>query len=352
MEKHRCKLCFRSFVNGKALGGHMRSHMMNLYSSFKAKKKEEFKEEEEISESTPSSEEEEEENEESGDHHKGLVELDQEFCSNSVVVQDRESETEESSKNPICRRSKRAKKSRISDSTTLESIADYNKSISMKEPEKQCRFSTEFVETELPVSSISDTTPEEDVAYCLMMLSRDKWKKEEDSKNKNCYDLGVVKKLTKNRRTSRGKYRCEDCNKVFRSYQALGGHRASHKRIKALISNYSTEEPGVGKMETGEEDAIANNAVFSSVIVEEKKMHECPVCYRVFSSGQALGGHKRSHVMGAAAAATPAKSFSSRIGETLIDLNLPAPIDDDDDDDSQIELSAVSDAEFVKTFKQ
>ena len=30
MEKYKCKLYFRSFFNGRALHGHMRSHMMSL----------------------------------------------------------------------------------------------------------------------------------------------------------------------------------------------------------------------------------------------------------------------------------------------------------------------------------
>ncbi|XP_027108898.2 uncharacterized protein [Coffea arabica] len=396
MEKHRCKLCFRSFANGRALGGHMRSHMMNLCAATKAKQefiKEEHEEEEVMNinderqiseefESVPSSSfssSSSSEDEEINPKKKVDMVMDQEFCfggvevtaaADSVVVQDRESETE-SSKNPICRRSKRVRKSRVSDAVQFSGYIN-DSMAELKKPKsgKQGRFSCElpFADAE-PVSSISDTTTEEVVAYCLMMLSRDKWKKEDneeeamyggeeveeeeaeegkadheepekqkknkDAKSQYCHDFGVVK-VTKSR--TRGKYRCETCNKAFRSYQALGGHRASHKRIKAHNSN-STEEEVAGKI------------------------HECPICYRIFSSGQALGGHKRSHVMGAAAAAaaaaatthvsirtSPAAKPFSRFGEAFIDLNLPAPVDDDEI--SQIELSAVSDAEFVNPFKQ
>ncbi|KAK4414650.1 Zinc finger protein ZAT1 [Sesamum alatum] len=142
MEKrHRCKLCFRNFANGRALGGHMRSHMMKFYA---AKMEEEEEEEEEQQpfddfqsvrsySSTSSSEEEEEEveveeeeeeeaEEESGEVKKALLSyelrenpskstllVDHEFA--SVVLQDRESETESSK---VCRRSKRVRKSRNS----------------------------------------------------------------------------------------------------------------------------------------------------------------------------------------------------------------------------------------------
>ena len=35
----------------------------------------------------------------------------------------------------------------------------------------------------------------------------------------------------------RGKFECATCNKKFQSYQALGGHRASHKRIKGCSAS-------------------------------------------------------------------------------------------------------------------
>ncbi|KAL2520863.1 zinc finger protein ZAT4 [Forsythia ovata] len=69
----------------------------------------------------------------------------------------------------------------------------------------------------------------------------------------------------------------------------------------------------------------------------EEKIHECPICFSVFTSGQGLGGYKRSRFIGGRAISanvnsinTPAKQFL-RIGETLnIDLNLPAPVDNDE----------------------
>lgn len=115
----------------------------------------------------------------------------------------------------------------------------------------------------------------------------------------------------------------------------MGGHRASHKKLKLYTP---AKELNLGPQNAG-----------TSTSAAEKKVHECPYCFRVFSSGQALGGHKRTHVTGVAA--TPARS-SSKIEDNLnlIDLNLPAPVDDDDL--SQIELSAVSDAEFVNHIKR
>uniref|UniRef100_A0A5B7A593 Putative zinc finger protein ZAT4-like n=1 Tax=Davidia involucrata TaxID=16924 RepID=A0A5B7A593_DAVIN len=341
MEKHRCKLCLRSFANGRALGGHMRSHMMNLYVPPKTEQLNDQLEEETESASSSSSEEEENEDKEllcyglRENPKKSVRLVDPEFSfavdAGSVVLQDRESETE-SSKNPTRRRSKRIRKSGITEHRQYHELKRLKlgkiESSSWPEPE--------------PVSSISDTTREEDVAYCLMMLSRDKWMKEEDEAVQEESEPEEAKKhmddqtddsdeLKYSKGGVRGKYKCETCNKVFRSYHALGGHRASHKKIK-VHNSISTS-------------THTRNAGTSTMV--EPKIHECPVCYRVFSSGQALGGHKRSHVIGSAS--TPAKP-PSKFAQNLIDLNLPAPIDDDDI--SQIELSAVSDAEFVNPVNQ
>ncbi|CAH9074970.1 unnamed protein product [Cuscuta europaea] len=59
---------------------------------------------------------------------------------------------------------------------------------------------------------------------------------------------------------------CKTCKKRFQSFQALGGHMASHKRIKTAKREES-----------------------------ERKGHECVVCGLVFGLGQALGGHMRKH---------------------------------------------------------
>ncbi|CAH8253502.1 unnamed protein product [Arabidopsis lyrata] len=62
---------------------------------------------------------------------------------------------------------------------------------------------------------------------------------------------------------------------------------------------------------------------------KKNKGHECPICFRVFKSGQALGGHKRSHFIGNQEHRTLVIQHQvSHEMHTLIDLNLPAPIDE------------------------
>lgn len=214
---------------------------------------------------------------------------DPEFDTGSVV-QDRESETE--SKNPTRRRSKRTRRP-----VNLE--------------QKKPKLS--FMESPEPVSSVSDTSPEEDVAMCLMMLSRDRWSKNNSINVVNVNDDDVVEEeeeeeeeeggrsvLEIKLRRVRGKHQCQSCGKTFRSSRALGSHRSICE--------------GSGN---------------------DSKIFQCPFCSKVFGSGQALGGHKRSHLM--PSSSSTANNDSVRLKESFIDLNLPAPPEDDD-------LSVVSDA--------
>ncbi|KAK7251768.1 hypothetical protein RIF29_35264 [Crotalaria pallida] len=304
MERHKCKLCSRSFSNGRALGGHMKAHLATLPLPPKPQTFHDPFESASFSyqsQSSKSSSEEEERDEEQvyglrENPKKSLRYADPEFSFNNnnngfvVVVQDRESETE--SKKPTRQRSKRNRKSSM------------NKSLEQSINKK---FKFSFMESP-PLSSVSDFSPEEDVAMCLMMLSRDKWrsnnnvvegegdqvKKEQEEEEEG---EGEEIKLMMKKKRVRGKNECENCGKKFRSSRALGSHRS--------ICCSDEAEGGSGKI------------------------FECPFCFKVFGSGQALGGHKRSHLM-------MQQSSSSSIAnnnnnkESFIDLNLPAPIEEDD----------------------
>ncbi|KAL6634873.1 hypothetical protein ACP70R_027544 [Stipagrostis hirtigluma subsp. patula] len=144
----------------------------------------------------------------------------------------------------------------------------------------------------------------------------------------------------------RGMFECKACKKVFTSHQALGGHRASHKKVKGcfaakLESNRSEPQqlaaaPAapydnpkavadampdiIPDAKTGPADASAMSFGGGVVVMataapemaampvdeapapsagspfkKKGKVHECSICHRVFMSGQALGGHKRCH---------------------------------------------------------
>lgn len=248
-----------------------------------------------------------------------------------------------------------------------------------------------------------------------------------------------------------GKYECAACKRSFKSHQALGGHRASHKKVKGCFAKTAADveasptcKDGIAINSTyidtsiltlagickdqmaatslmlpdrnGDcKDLIATNSTYLGTSAYDvsgghisvggglnmargtpnsaengpfqllldsmdagigsrpsklalhntSKFHQCSICQRVFSSGQALGGHKRCHwaadkadrqitaasseigtgvsAMAMACVATPpamAKiTFFTRpppIEEAThqvkvldIDLNLPAPLDVD-----------------------
>ncbi|KAL5987329.1 hypothetical protein ACLOJK_038494 [Asimina triloba] len=149
-------------------------------------------------------------------------------------------------------------------------------------------------------------------------------------------------------RCKKSRFECTTCNKTFHSYQALGGHRASHKRVKGCFA--SKIESSENSIETDvSPDQIADNKLKSCRIEnmtdpgevadttnvrKNVKAYECPVCLKVFSSGQALGGHKRSHMIGSADSRSEAGQITTtqqNLAEVsdMLDLNLPAPVDED-----------------------
>jgi hypothetical protein len=254
---------------------------------------------------------------------KSLKVADPEFSfvreTESVIVQDRESETE-SKNNPT--RQQRSKRNRKPNNNNDDN--NNQNFLQQKKPKPSFMVPTtpsQFTEQE-PVSSVSDTSPEEDVAMCLMMLSRDKWSRKMNNINNVEQDEeeeGSVEKISKVKllKRVRGKHLCENCGKTFRSSRALGSHRSICCRDEAKNGN------GNGK---------------------DDKIFECPFCFKVFGSGQALGGHKRSHLMIPSSSTSTANvnvnvnPIAARFKESFIDLNMPAPLEEDDD------LSVVSDA--------
>ncbi|PKA64943.1 Zinc finger protein ZAT9 [Apostasia shenzhenica] len=126
-------------------------------------------------------------------------------------------------------------------------------------------------------------------------------------------------------------YQCPACNKAFSSYQALGGHRASHKRIRGCC--LPKNDNGNGG-ENSSFDTEASDELLTEMeethpsLTKKRRIHECNICGKAFSSGQALGGHKRSHVVsnGETRSIELQMPAVAEVPE-LLDLNLPAPVD-------------------------
>ncbi|CAN6356753.1 unnamed protein product [Urochloa humidicola] len=120
---------------------------------------------------------------------------------------------------------------------------------------------------------------------------------------------------------------CSVCGKVFPSYQALGGHKASHRAKPPSSAAAAPVSASV------KEEAPAPSSSGSAAAAGEGKTaaHECNVCGKVFPTGQALGGHKRCHYDGTiGSAAAPAGRSAGRVAPAAasggggFDLNLPA----------------------------
>ncbi|KAL8135923.1 hypothetical protein AgCh_010513 [Apium graveolens] len=193
------------------------------------------------------------------------------------------------------------------------------------------------------------TQVEQDMANCLILLAQGGQNRElPAATTSNIKDLFM--------------YQCKTCDRSFPSFQALGGHRASHKRPKAG----STTETLINQQHESDSSSIFNhdtnicttNTILSLQISPSRpdlcgikpsnnvrsssKVHECSICGAEFTSGQALGGHMRRHRSSLLHRASMPSSNHESDNETKkpaaanvfsLDLNLPAP----EDMDQQIE---------------
>ncbi|XP_061345415.1 zinc finger protein ZAT5-like [Gastrolobium bilobum] len=195
---------------------------------------------------------------------------------------------------------------------------------------------------------------EEDMANCLILLAQGRGR-ERERENLHHHKHQTEEDKTTEIGTKIGFYiyECKTCNRTFPSFQALGGHRASHKKPKLTpppeekkppqppplvvqpITSCEFEEakpthvkisPLVSlQLGCGNSNNNNNNNNRGNFHGNHKpKIHECSICGSEFTSGQALGGHMRRH---RASAQTTCVEIKPR-NVLDLDLNLPAPEDD------------------------
>lgn len=185
---------------------------------------------------------------------------------------------------------------------------------------------------------------EEDMANCLILLTRGKRMKPPSPAEPAAAGTSAGGNGGDGE-TGVDPYRCRTCNRCFPSFQALGGHRASHKKPRPMVNFHGEEKLAAANSRAGDADRssftdlslhISSGRGILAQSTRKSKVHECSVCGAGFKSGQALGGHMRRHralVPPAATAvgATSSISFGAReagkdSGNVLhLDLNLPAP---------------------------
>jgi C2H2-type zinc finger len=104
-------------------------------------------------------------------------------------------------------------------------------------------------------------------------------------------------------------FECKTCNRRFPSFQALGGHRASHKKPRLA-----------------EDGSLLKT-----------KLHECSICGLEFAVGQALGGHMRRHrPVGHAHGGVVLKKQEEEKKGLCFDLNEPASSEDEETDSGKV----------------
>ncbi|MCD7451304.1 hypothetical protein HAX54_010923 [Datura stramonium] len=111
-------------------------------------------------------------------------------------------------------------------------------------------------------------------------------------------------------------YECKTCNRTFPSFQALGGHRASHKKPKTSLNaefnrksylDFSDEDDYHQQHSPSTTTTTLYNYKNKNNYIKQNmpnssspaRIHECSYCGAEFTSGQALGGHMRRHRGGA-----------------------------------------------------
>ncbi|XP_076887193.1 zinc finger protein ZAT5-like [Bidens hawaiensis] len=184
---------------------------------------------------------------------------------------------------------------------------------------------------------INSSEEEEDMANCLIMLARGVSPvKSEKLKTRSVTEMAAGEN-----------YKCKTCNRSFPSFQALGEHRASHKKPKVTVDDQNQPNQAVLYEEN---KAISTNKSLSPMTpnqykTSQTKVHQCSICGSEFLSGQALGGHMRRHRTTGQPSVCPtkAKPLNEKSPVVLsLDLNLPPPEVIDDGHSSFQFLSAAA----------
>ncbi|XP_020587487.1 zinc finger protein ZAT2-like [Phalaenopsis equestris] len=169
---------------------------------------------------------------------------------------------------------------------------------------------------------------DEDVVHCLLVLS---------NSGSECANVP-----NQNLSATPAGYECDNCNMVFPSHQALGGHRASHKsvegcfvgslKIRSADANNKRIENQNNNVDNQNNMARPSPENMALPIVplaeyslqlrlpsrKDPKPHICKECHQHFPTCQALGGHMRCHQIALNITATAATTTGTAASVNLM----------------------------------
>ncbi|XP_058221638.1 zinc finger protein ZAT4-like [Rhododendron vialii] len=335
--KHFCRVCKKGFMCGRALGGHMRAHGIGDESG-NADEEDQTSDWEERGNSSPNKRMYKlRTNANRLKSCKVCANCGKEFlswksflehgkCSSDSPESSPESENEERRECQWSKR-KRSLRGKVGSSNSLYTYSD----------EEDYAATCLVMLSNARVDPRVADQPEESCASAS--------KEEERRKPMSAFFAPVTLRPAadqKGKGVAKGMFECKACKKVFNSHQALGGHRASHKKVKGC---FATRLQHIHDGPTGESEVITQEQFLlptkstSSFQLgpsshdpvagnskRKSKVHECSICHRIFSSGQALGGHKRCHWI---TSNSPDQNFHKLNKFEPLDLSLvPARSDD------------------------
>ncbi|GAB2268141.1 ZINC FINGER protein, variant 2 [Dionaea muscipula] len=154
-----------------------------------------------------------------------------------------------------------------------------------------------------PAVTAADDEEDHQLALCLIMLSQ--------GRRETTDNDASTSRPPPPQTESEILYQCDVCRKPFNSFQALGGHKTSH-RIKPANT---------------EEDRLIIPSVAARTMITalntSGKPHVCSICRKSFRTGQALGGHKRCHYDGGANSDRKSPATTSSSPEKYYSISVP-----------------------------
>ncbi|KAK4379430.1 hypothetical protein RND71_001292 [Anisodus tanguticus] len=167
------------------------------------------------------------------------------------------------------------------------------------DPEESCTSASKEEERRNPIMNYLSTP--------TSLVNRDR-----DLEHRRKSDFFILP-FDKAKGASKELFECKACKKVFNSHQALGGHRASHKKVKGCYAAKQDQLDDNNNNGLGDDNDVITHednyfkgsksspyyqfeqgSSLAGTSRRKSKVHECSICHRVFSTGQALGGHKSS----------------------------------------------------------